>query len=407
MNPSLFDCLLLNRLPGIGSSTWSALMTQFTSVRQLLATDPENLPIGDSAKRLLHAYQNYGENSDIAKTISAELSWCEAQGVTLLSLCDESYPELLRQIHRPPPILYVLGDGTQLHRPQIAVVGSRKPSPGGLENAHAFSQFLASSGFTVTSGLALGVDGAAHKGALKAGGNTVAVLGCGIDCIYPYRHRALSEEILQKGGAIISEFPVGTAPGPDLFPQRNRIISGLSLGVLVVEGALRSGSLITAREGMQQGREVFVIPGSIHNPQSKGCHKLIKEGATLVESGQDMVDELQGLMALKSAELARLPQLSLFADDNPDTRPEQVREFGSKSVPKQIQKELPMGPLEPLTGVEQNVLSLLGFDPVTMDTLLHRTQLSASELGVHLMSLELKACLKQTPYGYERLRSSV
>lgn len=378
MNTPIFDYLLLNQIPGLGTASCLDLMDKFGSIRGLLSAKPETLPLDPSAKQLLDNYRQKGDESDIAQKVQAEIVWCEEHQVSIIPLSSEDYPVLLKQIHRPPPLLYVRGDITQLHRPQIALVGSRKPSAGGLENAMAFGRFLAASGFTVTSGLALGIDGAAHRGALKAGGNTIAVMGCGIDKIYPYRHTQLAEEIIANGGAIVSEFPIGTPPTPSLFPQRNRVISGLSMGVLVIEAALRSGSLITAREGLQQGREVFAIPGSIHNPQSKGCHKLLKDGATLVESAQDLVDELQGLMALKTEELGNNPQIPLLPP-----------EAGAS-----LSKE------------EQSVLAHIGYDPVTVDTLLARTKVSVRELGIILIRLELKASVKLTPYGYESLKTN-
>jgi len=376
MNIPLFDYLLLNQIPGLGAASCLDLMNKFGSIRGLLSAKPEALPLDAGAKRLLDNYWAEGDKSDIAQKAQSEITWCEENQVEIIPLSSEDYPALLKQIHRPPPLLYVRGDITQLHRPQLALVGSRKPSAGGLENAMAFGRYLAASGFTVTSGLALGIDGAAHRGALKAGGSTIAVLGCGIDKIYPYRHTELAEHIVASGGALVSEFPIGTPPTPALFPQRNRVISGLSMGVLVIEAALRSGSLITAREGLQQGREVFAIPGSIHNPQSKGCHRLLKDGATLVESAQDLVNELQGLMEFKTGELENSPQMPLLSS-----------EAGAIVSEK-----------------EQAVLSKMAYDPISLDALLARTKIPVRELGVILVSLELKDRIKLTPYGYECLK---
>lgn len=220
---------------------------------------------------------------------------CEAMaraGATLLYRDDPGYPPLLAEIPAPPPVLFCRGDAAVLSQPQIAIVGSRHASPAGLATARAFATDLARAGFVITSGLALGIDGMAHEGALQApGGSTVAVLGCGIDVTYPRRHHALAGRI-PAAGCILTEYLPGTPPLPGQFPLRNRIISGLSLGVLVVEAAPDSGSLITARFALEQGREVFAVPGSIHSPMSRGCHQLIREGALLVETSAQVVEAL-------------------------------------------------------------------------------------------------------------------
>jgi len=267
-----------------------------------------------------------------------------------------------------------MGSVARLQEPQIAIVGSRKATSGGLDNAQAFAKHLAASGFTITSGMALGIDASAHAGALQSGPCSIGVLGCGIDVVYPIRNRHMFQQMLASGGALLSEFPLGTPAIALNFPQRNRIISGLSLGVLVVEAAIKSGSLITARLALQQGREVFAIPGSIHNPQSKGCHHLIKEGATLVESSQDLLNELKGLLALKFDEAENL---SLFEDD-----------IGSRDGLN-------------LDDQERSVLAALGHDPSSFDTLLYRTGLSVESLSRKLSHLELQGVLTQGPYGYE------
>ena len=197
---------------------------------------------------------------------------------------DPAYPALLAELPDAPPLLFVAGDPTLLERPQLAVVGSRRASRNGLDNARAFSRSLAGAGFVITSGLALGIDGAAHQGALDANGKTVAVLGTGIERLYPQRHLSLAKQIVEHGGALVSELPLDCPPQASNFPRRNRIISGLSLGVLVVEASPSSGSLITARLAAEQGREVYAIPGSIHHPGARGCHQLIRQGAALVES---------------------------------------------------------------------------------------------------------------------------
>ena len=224
------------------------------------------------------------------KLVSA-LAWLAEPDNRLLTLADNEYPKTLLEISDPPPLLYVKGDISRLNQPCIAVVGSQNATPQGLNTAEAFSHALADAGWCVVSGMALGIDGAAHRGALVGSASTIAVVGTGLDIVYPARHRELAHEIAQKG-AMISEFPLGTAPISSNFPRRNRIISGLTRGVLVVEANRHSGSLITARLAGEQGREVFAIPGSIHSPLSKGCHLLIKQGAKLVDSIHDILEEL-------------------------------------------------------------------------------------------------------------------
>lgn len=225
---------------------------------------------------------------------SAAMRWLERPGQHLLMWDHPHYPALLAEIPDPPPLLFVRGALSILERPQVAIVGSRRACAPGLDTAQAFAGALAQAGFVITSGLALGIDGAAHKGALHVDGATVAVLGTGLENIYPQRHAGLAREITERGGALVSEFPLPTTPARDNFPRRNRLISGLALGVLVVEANLASGSLITARLAAEQGREVYAIPGSIHHPGAKGCHQLIRDGAQLVESVEHILESLQG-----------------------------------------------------------------------------------------------------------------
>jgi len=220
--------------------------------------------------------------------------WLQDPQNRVIARGDDGYPELLAQISRPPPQLYVRGDPGLLHMPSIAIVGSRNPTQSGARDAFEFARHLGGAGFCIVSGLAEGIDTAAHRGALDAGAITVAFLGHGIDRVYPASNRDLAHEVARHG-ALVSEFPLGTHPDRSLFPQRNRLISGLSLGTLVIEAARRSGSLITARHAGEQGREVFALPGSIHNPLSRGCHQLIRQGAKLVETADDIVAELAPL----------------------------------------------------------------------------------------------------------------
>ena len=223
--------------------------------------------------------------------IRRDLDWADGNSRHLLPLTDPRYPPRLREIADPPPLLYVEGDPEVLAYPALAIVGTRHPTPAGRETATAFARHLAGRGLIITSGLALGIDAAAHEGALAAGGLSVAVAGTGLDRVYPARHAALARRIAEHG-ALVSELPVGTRVTREAFPRRNRVLAGLCAGTLVIEAALRSGSLITARLALEQGRELFAIPGSIHNPVARGCHALIRQGAKLVETADDVLEEL-------------------------------------------------------------------------------------------------------------------
>lgn len=311
---------------------------------------------------------------DCIEGIEKRIDKCSA---SIISITNDDYPPLLKQIVGAPPLLYVRGNSENLHLPQIAIVGSRRMTRGGETNAFEWSKFLAGGGFAITSGLAQGVDGIAHSGALAAMGKTIAVMGTGIDTIYPREHRRLAENIIDQGGTLVTEFDPGTPPLPTHFPSRNRIISGLSLGVLVVEAAPRSGSLITARLALEQNREVFAIPGSIHNPQSRGCHQIIKQGAHLVERAEDIIPELQGALA----GLTVLPENSL------PTQPLSVAPVGEKN----------------LLADELKLLSVLGFEPIDMDSLAIDGLFSIAELSRLLVSLELKGLVENRSGFYLRL----
>ena len=237
----------------------------------------------------IEAIRNYD-----AALLEQDRAWLGAEGHHLLTWEDERYPALLRDIPSPPAALFVAGDPDILWQPQLAVIGSRNPTAGGRDNARDFAMELSRQGMTITSGLAAGIDSVAHTAALDAGGYTAAVTGCGLDKVYPASSRNLAQRV-EAHGVLVSEFPPGTAPKREHFPTRNRIISGLSLGVLVVEAAMRSGTLITARLAGTQGREVFALPGSIHNPMAKGCHRLIRDGARLVENVEEIMQELASL----------------------------------------------------------------------------------------------------------------
>jgi DNA processing protein len=277
--------LLLSQAPGIGSRYFQRLLERFGSAETALRASQHDLAQLGLPQKTISALKTIGRPE-----IAATLEWLADPAHQMLTLADEAYPDLLRQIDDPPPVIYLIGNPLLLHQPQLAVIGSRNPTPSGQENAREFARTLASAGLCITSGLAVGVDGAAHEGAL-ASGNTIAVLGTGPDRIYPAAHQELAHRIAEQG-LLVTEFPPGVQARAENFPRRNRIISGLSVGTLVVEAALRSGSLITARLALEQGREVFAIPGSIHNPQARGCHGLIRQGAKLVESAQDTARQM-------------------------------------------------------------------------------------------------------------------
>jgi DNA processing protein len=304
------------------------------------------------------------EPADLASCLQATLAWL-AQGALrqIITLGDAPYPAALLHTEDPPLLLHLHGRIELLAAPSLAIVGSRNPSHQGSDNARAFAQHLSRAGWTIVSGMALGIDGAAHEGGLEGAGSTIAVLGTGLDVVYPSRHRALAHRIAQSG-LLVSEFPIGTPPLRENFPMRNRIIAGLSRGTLVVEAALQSGSLITARLAAEAGREVFAIPGSIHAPQSRGCHLLIKQGARLVERADDVLSEL-------------LPNTAAAAAASTE----------------------PAGPVDPL-------LEALGHDPATLDALIARTGWPAHELNGKLLQLELDGHVTRLPGGLFQRRTS-
>lgn len=299
---------------------------------------------------------------DRTEQVEKTLQWVDQPGNKIITLADDIYPGQLLEIADPPPLLYVRGNHSLLSAPSIAIVGSRNATPQGLANAEQFARALSHSGLTIVSGLALGIDAAAHRGGLAGGGSTIAVIGTGADAIYPRGNTALGTEIASQG-AMVSEFPLGTPPLAANFPRRNRLIAGLSRGVLVVEAALASGSLITARFAAEQGRDVFAIPGSIHSPVSKGCHALIKQGAKLVEAATDVTAELQGL---------------------PGPQPPSPRPHISRS--------------------EDKLLQHLGYDPCDIGTIAVRSGLTPEAVSAMLLKLELEGKLGSLPGGfYQRL----
>jgi len=304
-----------------------------------------------------------------APRIDADLLWLERAGGTLVPATAADYPALLRATPDAPAVLYVRGQPRCLEEPQLAMVGSRNPTAGGRATAREFAAYFARAGLTITSGLALGIDAACHEGAIGGGGPTIAVLGCGLDVIYPPENEALAERIVAQG-ALVSEFPPGLAPRPHHFPQRNRIIAGMSHGTLVVEAALQSGSLITARLAGEVGREVFAIPGSIHNPCARGCHRLIRQGAKLVECADDVLCELK---------ISLLDQLV-------------ATPRGAPAAALTLDKEYKI------------LLDALAFEPVSVDSLIERTGMNSESIASMLLILELDGYVQPHPGGrYSRM----
>ncbi|VVN95300.1 DNA-processing protein DprA [Pseudomonas fluorescens] len=292
--------LRLHRLPELGPRRFQKLLEAFGSASAAISAPASawralGLPVACADAR---------RSAEIRDGASHALAWLERPGQHLLMLDQPGYPALLAELNDAPPLLFVAGDPGILEKPQLAMVGSRRASRPGMDTAAAFSRSLAGAGFVITSGLALGIDSAAHQAALDVGGLTVGVLGTGLENFYPQRNRKLAEVMIAQGSAVVSEFPLDAGPHASNFPRRNRIISGLSLGVLVVEASVASGSLITARLAAEQGREVYAIPGSIHHPGARGCHQLIRDGAVLVETIEHILEALRGWQRLPPAAVA-------------------------------------------------------------------------------------------------------
>lgn len=358
------DWLALVQAPGVGPRTVAQLVRHFGGAAGVRgATRAALTEVGVSATAAT-AFQNPDQAA-----IAVALDWAEHPGATILTPDHPGYPRQLASLAAPPPVLFVRGDVALLNEPQLAIVGSRNPTRGGLDSSREFARYLAGLGLTITSGLALGIDGAAHAGALESG-RTVAVLGTGPDRVYPAAHRALARRIAEVG-ALVTEFAPGVGPHASHFPRRNRLISGLSLGTLVVEAAPRSGSLITARYAAEQGREVFAIPGSIHNPLARGCHELIRQGAKLVDSAPQVLEEL-------SAQLRPfLVEIPTVGDDRVD----------APSAAAVVDPDYRL------------LLECMGHDPLSPDELIGRSGLSAQAVSSMLLLLELQGHVSSHPGG--------
>ena len=355
-DPGLTAWIRLSLTDGLGPATFRKLLSAFGLPDQILGASHANLSRFVPTAMAQQILQETREAQ-----IAATLDWAGHDGNTILTLADEAYPRLLLEIADPPPLLYLRGQTALLEKSGLAIVGSRNASPQGLANAEGFARAFSDTGLTIISGLALGVDAAAHRGGLSGSGSTIAVLGTGADSLYPASNRKLGEEIANRG-LLVSEFPVGTPPVAANFPRRNRLISGLARGCLVVEAAVSSGSLITARQAGEQGREVFAIPGSIHSPLSRGCHLLIKQGAKLVESAADVLEELGAEKPIMSG-----------------------------SIPKQ-------------SGVDNELLLHMGYDICTLDALVSRSRLTVDAVSAMLLNLELEGKIASLPGGrFQRL----
>lgn len=353
------------RLPATSNPCLLKLIDTYGSPAGILQTDSNELEragLGQEAIRYLRCPD--------WESLEKDIKWLEGAGHYLIPFSDNRYPRLLKEISDPPPALFVRGNPEILNSTQLGIVGSRNPSPAGMENARVFAGKMAQLGITVTSGLATGIDYCAHLGALDESGSTIAVFGSGLDLVYPRHHTDIADRIAVNG-ALISEFITGTPPVAGNFPRRNRIISGLSAGVLVVEAAKKSGSLITAHHALEQGREVFAIPGSIHNPLARGCHYLIKQGAKLVESCTDILEELEFFTQQTAIQPCKIESVSLSQLDDDH---------------KLLLKHVP-------------------HDPVSIDKLVEMTGLTVAVVSSMLLTMELKGVIAQTTDGcYARIK---
>jgi len=353
--------LALARIPGVGPLAVQRLLAHF-SVEHVFQASSDSLRGCGFSDKLIEALKNPPWDK-----VALDLQWLSQPENHALTLEDADYPEQLKEIADPPPLLFVKGNKDLLRRPQIAMVGSRNPSNLGVKTALEFAQALAQAGFVITSGMALGIDAASHQGALNVGGFTVAVAGTGLDRVYPACHKQLATEIAATG-ALVSEFPPGTTAKAGHFPRRNRIISGLCQGLLVVEAAQQSGSLITARLALEQNREVFAIPGSIQNPLARGCNALIRQGAKLVETVEDIFEELGQFNQIYNPVETQIQQTGLDLE-------------------------------------QQNLLKLIPYSPITVDNLVQDSGYAVEVVSSMLLVLELQGYIAAAPGGsYYRIQ---
>lgn len=355
--------LTLTAVPGFGPAKINKILAQLSASQFISLSTTELQAIGLKTEQIKAITQPNSQYIDKA------IKWQEQDNCHILTLFDQAYPQLLKEIHDPPPMLYLVGDVNILSNPQLAIVGSRNASQAGLANAYSLAQGLVEQGFSITSGLALGVDARAHQGALDCHGITIAVMATGVDLIYPKRHQFMAQEIV-KNGLVLSENPLGSQPFAAAFPKRNRLISGLSLGTIVIEAALKSGSLITARTAMEQGREVFAVPGSINNPLADGCNTLIQQGAKLIRGTADIIEELEPLI-----NWSKQQKNSHFDEED---------------------KQLSL----PLSQLLDNV----GYEVTSIDDVAISSNIPIADATAGMVELEIEGCIVSVPGGYIKVR---
>jgi len=358
MMDNTYYFLALNRISDIGPRTVIKCLKRWPNLAEMFQLSAQKLIDVGFSEKIAYSISLF----DFSQ-VDADLHWQTVDNHKLLTWGDPEYPCLLKEIHDPPVVLYAKGDLSCLQQSRIAMVGTRKPSVTGSETAWQFAFELGGRGITIVSGLALGIDAQAHSGCLAASGKTIAVMGTGIDCIYPRRHTALASQICENG-LLLSEFPLKSSPIAGHFPRRNRIISGLSSATLVVEAAIRSGSLITARFALDQNRDVLAIPGSIHNPQARGCHQLLQQGAKLITSCSDILDE----MGLEHYHVERVVSMEALACENKD------------------------------------LVKCIGFEVTTIDQMITRSDWTVKDIMCGLAELELKGIINAVPGGYMRCK---
>lgn len=395
--------LRLALMPHIGAETFLQFIRHFGTATAAWQADAEAVRQVLVRKAAQEAWAN--RRGEAEQAAEAAEKWSEQENCRLLLLCDEDFPTMLSEGITPPPMLFVRGNIGLLHRPSVAIVGSRHATPQALRIAHDFGRSLSERGIPVVSGMAAGIDAAAHRGALAAGGGTVAFWGTGIDRIYPSSNRDLAYELGEKG-AIVSEFPLGTRPLAGNFPRRNRLIAALSQVTLVVEAALESGSLITAKLAAEMGREVMAVPGSIDNPHSKGCHKLIKDGAKLVECLDDILHECPGLL-----QNAAVPSYSINKKNKKTEKCTAVKETSSEPVlpfsdDLHVRKQPAQTNTVAVPTAENGLLDAMGYDPVHPDILAQQTAWAAADVYARLLEYELDGIVAALPGGrYQRIKA--
>lgn len=361
-SPQIHYWLTATALPAVGPRTFLHWLTAFPDISALFRADTQTLLANGLPEHVIHSLR-FPDRA----LIEEAKHWADRPHQHLLSLEDPQYPALLKTLIDPPLVLFVRGDPAVLQLSQLGIVGSRRATPAGIKTAEYLARQGVEAGLAITSGLARGIDAAAHRGALAGHGKTIAVAGTGLYHTYPRSHQALSDQLVAEGGAILSEFPLATPPFPANFPRRNRLIAGLSLGVLVVEAEIKSGSLITVRYALENGREVFAVPGSIHNPLTSGCHHLIKQGAILVAGIKDILDELVvgGVTLSRQAPIAQPAR-------------------------------------KPLTPASAAILAYIDYEITPMDVILLRSGLTAGEVSSILLGLELEGYIQSVSGGYLR-----